>query len=272
MLAFAGLFALVTALARPVDLWRVSVHSHRGQPLYASATIETYPGEHITQDCLSLGPESDAPGSDAPFLNAARLTANPAGTRLEIRTDFPIHSPTLALVLRVQCPGEMLYARHFSLLIPPAPAAAPAARTVPGFKLKVAEGETVESLARLLIPQDRKLRQKMVREVLASNPHAFPDGRGTSVAPGTLLFFPDLRILRDLPERAAPAAPSAGAGLGETIFRKTGAGQKGAGRTTRCATACCRADSCTGRDRTGTGLVPLRYRGTRARPVGGEAG
>lgn len=202
----AGMFALVSALARPVELWRISVLSHRGQPLHAVADIESAPDERITDACLSLGPQTDAPGSDAPFLANARLTLNPAGTRVEIRGDQAIHSPTLALVLRVQCPGEMLYARHFGLLIPPAPAAAPPAPPVPGFKLKVARGETVESLARLLIPDDRRLREKMIREVLARNSHVFPDGRRAEVAPGTLLFFPDLRILRDLPERKAASA------------------------------------------------------------------
>lgn len=205
VLAVAGLLALVSAHARPVDLWRVSVLSHQGQPLHAVATIEARPDERITDACLSLGPETDAPGSDAPFLQSARLTLNAAGTRVEIRGDQPVRSPTLALVLRVQCPGEMLYARHFGLLIPPAPATAPP--RVPGFKLKVAQGETVESLARLLLPDNRRLREKMIREVLATNPHAFPDGRPAAVAPGTLLYFPDLRSLRELPERqAAPAA------------------------------------------------------------------
>lgn len=204
VLAVAGLLALVSALARPVDLWRVSVLSHQGQPLYAVATIESRPDERITDACLSLGPETDAPGSDAPFLQRARLTLNAAGTRVEIRGEQPILSPTLALILRVQCPGEMLHARHFGLLIPPAPVAAPRA---PGFKLKVAKGETVESLARLLLPDDRRLREKMIREVLATNPHAFPNGQPAPVAPGTLLYFPDLRSLRELPERqAAPAA------------------------------------------------------------------
>lgn len=206
MLAVAGLFALVSALARPVDLWRISVLSHRGQPLHAVVGIESRPDERITDACLSLGPETDAPGSGTPFLDSARLTLNPAGTRVEIRSEQPIHSPTLALLLRVQCPGEMLYARHFGLLIPPAPAAAPPAPPVPGFKLKVAQGESVESLARLLVPDNARLREKMIREVLARNPHAFPDGRRAQVAPGTLLFFPDLRSLHDLPER--PAVPA----------------------------------------------------------------
>lgn len=93
MLAVAGLFALVSALARPVELWRISVLSHRGQPLHAVVSIESRPDERITDACLSLGPETDAPGFGTPFLDAARLTLNPAGTRVEIRSEQVIHSP-----------------------------------------------------------------------------------------------------------------------------------------------------------------------------------
>jgi len=76
------LFTLVSALADPVDLWRISVHSHQGEPLKAVATLQALPEERITQKCLSLGPESDAPGSDAPFL-ASPLTLNAKATQLK---------------------------------------------------------------------------------------------------------------------------------------------------------------------------------------------
>lgn len=85
--AFAGLFTLVAALADPVDLWRITVHSHQGEPLRGVATLQALPEERITQECLSIGPESDAPGSDAPFLSAARLTLNARGDAVEISTD-----------------------------------------------------------------------------------------------------------------------------------------------------------------------------------------
>ena len=85
--AFAGLFTLVSALADPVGLWRISVHSHQGEPLKAAASLQALPEERITQKCLSLGPESDAPGSDAPFLAHARLTLNAKGDAVKISTD-----------------------------------------------------------------------------------------------------------------------------------------------------------------------------------------
>jgi len=197
--AFAGLFTLVSALADPVDLWRISIRSHQGEPLKAVATLQALPEERITQECLSMGPESDAPDSDAPFLTDARLTLNARGDAVEISTDSPVSSPTLALVLRVQCPGAFFYARHFALLIPPAPKAAQVSPQRPprGFTLRVEPGESVESLAVSLFPNSSKLRRLLVNDVVKLNAQVFPDGKLKPVATGTLLFFPELRGLSE---------------------------------------------------------------------------
>jgi Tfp pilus assembly protein FimV len=208
--AFAGLFTLVSAFADPVDLWRITVHSHQGKPLKAVATLQALPEERITQECLSMGPESDAPGSDAPFLTNARLTLNARGDAVEISTDSPVSSPTLALVLRVQCPGAFFYARHFTLLIPPAPKAAQATPQRPprGFTLRVGAGESVESLAVSISPKNRKLRRLLVDEVVRLNPQVFPDGKLKPVAAGTMLFFPEVRGLSERAGRPARRTPA----------------------------------------------------------------
>ena len=209
--AFAGLFTLVSALANPVDLWRITVLSHQGEPLKAVATLQALPEERITQKCLSLGPESDAPDSDAPFLTTARLILNTRGDAVEISTDSPASSPTLALVLRVQCPGAFFYARHFTLLIPPAlKAQASPQRPLRGFTLRVGAGESVESLAVSIFPNNHKLRRSLVDKVVSLNPQAFPDGKVRPVATGTVLFFPELR---ELSERAGRPAVSGRAAL-----------------------------------------------------------
>ncbi|MEK6209816.1 MAG: hypothetical protein AABM64_05470 [Pseudomonadota bacterium] len=207
--AFAGLFTLVSALANPVDLWRITVHSHQGEPLRAVATLQALPEERITQECLSMGPESDAPGSDAPFLRAARLTLNARGDAVEISTDYPVSSPTLALVLRVQCPGAFFYARHFTMLIPPAPKAAQASPQWPprGFTLRVGAGESVDSLAVSIFPNSRNLRHLLVDEVVRLNPQVFPGGKLKPVAAGTVLFFPELRGLSERAGRPAARQP-----------------------------------------------------------------
>ena len=156
-----------------------------------------------------MGPESDAPGSDAPFLSAARLTLNARGDAVEVSTGSPVSSPTLALVLRVQCPGAFFYARHFTMLIPPAPKAAQTSSQRPprGFTLKVGASESVESLAVSIFPNSRKPRRLLVEEVVKLNPQVFPDGKRKPVAAGTVLFFPELR---GLSERAGKLAARGG--------------------------------------------------------------
>jgi hypothetical protein len=214
--AFVGLFTLVSALADPVDLWRITVHSHQGQPFRATATLTALREEHIAQECLSLGPESDAPGSGMPFLIDADLRLNATGDAVEITTTKPISSPSLALVLRVQCPGAPFYSRHFTALIPPVPVGRPA-DVRRGFRLSVLPGDTVESIAEVVFPNQRGLQQALVREVVAGNPRAFPDGRSREVPAGTVLWFPDLRDLRRSERKPAPTTaaprPARGAGI-----------------------------------------------------------
>jgi pilus assembly protein FimV len=217
--ALAGLFTVVSALADPLDLWRISVRSHQGEPLRAVAMLQALPQERITRECLSMGPESDAPDSDAPFLTNARLTLNAQGDAVEISTDTTVSSPTLALVLRVQCPGAFFYARHFTLLIPPAIKPAPASAQGPqrGFPLKTGPGESVESLAASIYPNNRKLRRLVVDEVVRLNPEVFPERKLKPVAAGTVLFFPELRSLSERAGRPnrIPAATRADADTAE---------------------------------------------------------
>lgn len=219
--AFGGLFTLFSALADPVDLWRVTVHSHQGEPLYAVATLESLPEERITDACLSLGTEADAPGSEVPLLQQASLKLNATGNAVEIRTSAPVSSPTLELVLRVQCPGTFLHARHFSVLIPPATATTAAGhrgeafRGGKGFRLRVAPGETLASLAAAVVPGDRRRQRQLMQQVIAGNPGVFPDGKPGPIPPGTVLWFPDLREVATAgpasavpaPREAVPATP-----------------------------------------------------------------
>lgn len=228
--ASAVLFTLVSALAAPVDLWRLSVHSRQGEPFRATATLASLPEERIADDCLSMGPQSDAPGAELPFLAAAHLKLDATRSKVEISTDAPINSPGVELVLRVQCAGAPLYARHFTALIAPAPAARaagtpppvataqsnqlqaskPQTAKRPGFRLSLLRGDTVESIAAVLFPGQRGRQQALVRQVIAGNPGAFPGGAPREVPAGTVLWFPDLREIRqsaaDAPGAIAPAS------------------------------------------------------------------
>jgi len=220
----AGIFTLACALAAPVDLWRLSVKSHQGEPFQAVATLTSLPEEHISAGCLSMGPESDAPGSEMPFLSRANLKLNAARNAVEISTEEPINAPSLALVLRVQCEGAPLYARHFAVLIPPAAAKTPGPRAegTPakrrGFHLSLLRGDTVESIAAVLFPGRRGLQQALVQQVIAGNPHAFPNGINREVATGTVLWFPGLREFH----KSARAQSAAPAKTGVSTTRRAG--------------------------------------------------
>jgi hypothetical protein len=220
--AWAGFFALVSALAAPVDLWRLTVKSHQGEPFQAVATLASLPEEHISTQCLSMGPESDAPGSDMPFLSKANLKLNAARNAVEISTEEPITAPALALVLRVQCAGAPLYARHFAALILPAAARAPERRAdgTPakrrGFHLSLLRGDTVEGVAAVIFPGQRAMQQDLVRQVIAGNPNAFPNGINREVTAGTVLWFPNLHEIRKSARAKSPASAKAGAGASAT--------------------------------------------------------
>src|SRR5260221_1174866 len=97
MTALAGFFTLVSALAAPVDLWRLTVKSHQGEPFHATATLASLPEEHIFDECLSIGPQSDAPGSEMPFLRKANLKLDTTRVAVEISTDEPITGPAAEL-------------------------------------------------------------------------------------------------------------------------------------------------------------------------------
>jgi hypothetical protein len=116
----------------------VNVGSTRGEPLRASVSVHTEPGEQIGPECLSLGDERDAPDPDLPLIRNARFSLSPTGDSIQFTTTEPVTVPAVAVVLRVQCPGAPLYARLVNLHLKPAPVArpaAPAAPTVPGANL-----------------------------------------------------------------------------------------------------------------------------------------
>lgn len=215
-------------LAAPLDIQRLSVQSVRGEPLKAVAVMRTESGEQIAPACLSLGDESDLPFPDYPLLRNARIMLSPAGDAVEITTVEPVRSPGVAVVLRVQCPGEALTARHFNLLIrqpgdrAPEPAAGSIAPPTRGLatRLTLLHDESVASIARAIHPTDAAARKELEKAIIAANPGLFPQGKPVGLKAGTRVLVPDLREPGQLaaaaqpgvqppPEVAAPPAPVA---------------------------------------------------------------
>jgi hypothetical protein len=206
--AFGALFFFVACSTFAVDIWQISVKSHRGEPLLASASVQTAAGEEITADCLALGDERDAPDTDHPLLRDARLGMSDAGDAIELSTDAPITSPAVSVVLRVQCPGQPYTARHFDIQLPPRDTTVRIAQTPrgPGTNLKTAAGESPESIARVMIPRDRNAQRNLARAIIHTNPELFPDQRSRQLPAGTTLFIPDLRTVRAIVEALPPPA------------------------------------------------------------------
>jgi hypothetical protein len=185
------LLSAIAEFAHALDVSGLTVQSRQGQAFHAEASVLALPEEKITAECLALGPAADAPDADFPVLDQATLKLDPSGTRIEIRGTTPIHTPGLEIVLRVQCPGAALFVRHFRVLIPPATQAAPSKRR--GYRLRIAQGETLKDIARMLLPKHKELRESLISQTIAGNPSAFPEGKEREVAAGTVLWFPDLR-------------------------------------------------------------------------------
>ncbi|MEQ1880849.1 MAG: hypothetical protein ABL878_07735 [Burkholderiales bacterium] len=199
------LLSSMMKFAYAVDLPGLTVQSRQGQALRAEAGLSALPEEKITTACLALGSAADAPYADYPVLDQATLRLDPTGTKIEIRGATPIHSPGLEIVLRVQCPDAALYAKIFRVLIPPATQAAPSKRR--GYRLRIAQGETLEDIARMLLPKQYELRESLIRQTIAGNPAAFPEGKERDVAAGTVLWFPDLRDVNSGASRTQVAQP-----------------------------------------------------------------
>ncbi|MEX0957721.1 MAG: hypothetical protein WDZ63_00385 [Burkholderiales bacterium] len=188
------------------------MQSHRGEPLRALASVQTQPGEEIRSECLALGDEHDAPDPDFPMLREARLSLSDTGDTIELSTQTPVTSPTVSVVLRVQCPGQPYIARQFNIQLPPRVAAIRIGDTPrgPGTNLKTAAGETPESIARVMIPRDRKAQRDLAQAIIHTNPALFPDRRSRRLPPSATLFIPDLRTVRKI-LAAAPPLPIAAA-------------------------------------------------------------
>jgi hypothetical protein len=202
----AGVVLSSQSLAAPLDIQRLSVYSARGEPLRAVAVIRTESGEQIAPACLSLGDERDLPFPDYPLLRNARVTLSAAGDAVEISTVEPVTAPGVAVVLRVQCPGESLTARHFNLLIRQPGEPAPRDPALPiyprGTRLTTLHAETVASIARSIHPKSAAARRQLEQAIVAANPDLFPQGKPVPLPPATRLFVPDLR---DTPPVAAAA-------------------------------------------------------------------
>lgn len=231
-----GLFNLSPALA--LTLGEVVDQSPLGAPL--SVEIHVPHGDPAdAASCLRL--ITSPAGDGLPVISQARISAAPNGkNRVRISSEATLTEPIVRLQIENTCQSRLR--RDYVLLVPfpaalkppklsapsapitapssaaasPRPAPRPAAKpsAPPATETWImAEGESVQSLARALYPDDSGARARFIASTLRANPELLPDASATSQAlkAGTELKIPDLRqvaspVLRD--NTAASPAPS----------------------------------------------------------------
>lgn len=205
-IGMGGLLAVFSLPAAALEIWQINVASARGEPLRASVSLQTAPGEQVGPECLSLGDERDAPDPELPLIRDARFTLSSTGDSIQFTTSDAINHPAVSVVLRVQCAGSPLYARVVNLhLKPPAVAQAiTVTRSFPGANLKIKPGDTLYGIARTIFPQNGETVQDLVKAIVLVNPTQFPEQRSRPLRVGEELRIPDLRTVQQILKNPPP--------------------------------------------------------------------
>ncbi|CAH1745749.1 Type 4 pilus biogenesis [Thauera humireducens] len=202
-----------------------------GEPLRAEIRI-VGGFDQETANCLRIGTAGDDAG-DLPWVAGARLSViGGASPRVAVTTSRAINEPVVRVALEDVCENRLR--REYTLLLP-YPVSKPAAPTSPvqqtsrpapakstpstGRTWTTAPGESLDSLAHSLYPDDAAARRRFIRATAAANPGLFEQA-GSQALPlpaGTTLAVPDLRTLSsgapakrtDKPRAAQAQTPAA---------------------------------------------------------------
>lgn len=191
--------ALLSGPALAAGFGEIALLSRIGEPLRAEVDIVSSGKETIETACFSLAPIRE---SDLPVVTSARLQLIKDGQNYRLTiTGKPIAEPVFMLALRAGCGVELQ--RDF-VLMPQAPIAPPispalqpastiadnSATPVPGRRWRAGEGDTLESLAESLVPNDLIKQRRMLVALRRANP-----GLESSepLAQGTEVRIPELR-------------------------------------------------------------------------------
>jgi Tfp pilus assembly protein FimV len=221
--------ALSAALLSATQGWAIGLgdivlRSRVGEPLRAEVPINTEPGETIEASCFTLAPLD---GSDLPVISAGRIKLVREGDRyrLLITGSKPVSEPVFLIGVRAGCGIDL---QRDYVLMPPEPlvlasgVSAPAGdgvdtpsagargRGAGGQDWRASEGDTLESIAEALVPDNLAQQRRMLAALKRANPKL--SGR-PGLADGTLVTIPDVRqrlvAERDtLPEQRPPRARS----------------------------------------------------------------
>ena len=202
-LALACVLAAVALPSAAIGLGELQVHSALGDPLDASAAIESAQGETPRGECFRVGP---LPTGELPAVTRATFAVEPegAGWKVRIRTRVAMQEPAYRLRLDASCEGKAVASRTYDILLDPR------APEIPAPALTSVAGETLASLATAIYPKSRAVREAYVQAIRAANPSVRSLAPDEPIPPGTAIVLPDLRRFSLThamsPARVAPPA------------------------------------------------------------------
>lgn len=202
------LSALSAALLSATQGWAIGLgdivlRSRVGEPLRAEVPINTEPGETIEASCFTLAPLD---GSDLPVISTGRTKLIREGDRyrLLITGSKPVSEPIFLIGLRAGCGIDL---QRDYVLMPPeplvlasspssptndvdAPAGGTRDRGTANQEWRASEGDTLESIAEALVPDNLAQQRRMLAALKRANPKL--SGR-PGLADGTPVAIPDVR-------------------------------------------------------------------------------
>ncbi|WP_212757244.1 hypothetical protein [Usitatibacter rugosus] len=198
---------LAGALALPAGaqtLGDLELRSAPGEPLDATVALGSANGAPVTAECLFL---SRGAAEDGPFITRAQVAVfDEGGERYaRFRSDQPVQDRNARLRIVVRCPGQphVAYREYRDLFEPrvasaPSPVAAPVATAAPigdTTGLQVRNGDSMASIAALLLPRKPSAQRAYVQAMREANPSIAGLGPTDPIPLDANVVLPDLRSL-----------------------------------------------------------------------------
>jgi pilus assembly protein FimV len=202
--AAAVAMALAATEAGALALGEPEVRSALGESLDLRVPVTIAAGESIEPSCFSLLRDS---GGDVPRIENARVSVerSVSGTFLRLRSANAVTEPAMQLGIAASCKGQSgEYKRDYALLFDPrrspaaAPASAPATSAIAAVREIAATliariGDTLESIANAIFPNNRAAKKAYIEALRETNPPLAALGESDPIPLDTPIALPDLR-------------------------------------------------------------------------------
>ena len=230
----------MAADARALSLGEPEVRSGLGEALDLRFPVTLATGEFIEPSCFKLAAEGNA---SAPRVAAGNvsLERSAGGTFLRLRTGAPVNDATVAVGLVAACKGLAgEYRREYTVGIEAKKATAlapsstaPAAAEGPSIKFEPSSilpaiatliariGDTLESIAKAIFPDNANARRTYIDALREANPPLAPLKDNDPIPIDTPVALPDLRTFASArhvappPQVAANTPPPASEGVAQ---------------------------------------------------------